>query len=262
LTARPQPEGVERKAVRHYDGKGFLPAEIGIVREQTLEIILNDRPLADIACLGLYVEELAVGFLRSEGLIAGRDDIRKVERMPGAMTVRLYTREDKPAMHDRRLSIASSGARGTTGGPPAAGKTVLGQVTCSPQEIFSLMDAMVEQARIHALTRGTHCAALADNNGIVVLREDIGRHNCLDMLGGYCLLNGLDGSDKILLRTGRVSSEIIRKVWTLETKLVVSISVPTAAALEMAQGSGITLVGAVREGRMTLYTHGEQIRIT
>jgi FdhD protein len=129
----------------------------------------------------------------------------------------------------------------------------------TPDRIFELMDEMVRKVRIHETTRGTHCAALADQGGIFVLREDIGRHNCLDMLGGYLLLNEMDGSDKILFRTGRVSLEIVKKVWTLGVKLVISLSVPTAAAVETARRLGITLAGALRDGRMTVYTHPQRI---
>jgi FdhD protein len=259
MTPHEEQKDFKNETVRLYHEQGFSPVDVAIVRECFLEVVLNDQPMAGIACSGAHLEELAVGFLRSEGLIAGMDDLEKVETVAGAVKVCVYTKKDRPSMPNRRLSITSSGARGQMDGAPDMTQTAWGEVICSPERIFRLMDSMVDAAQIHELTRGTHCAALADGKGIIVLREDIGRHNCLDMLGGYCLLSGMDASDKILLRTGRVSSEIIRKVWTLGTKLVVSLSVPTTAALDMARSSGITLIGALRNGRITIYTHGERI---
>jgi FdhD protein len=259
MTTHDKQKDFKDERVRRYSEQEFSPLDVAIVRECFLEVVLNDQSMASIACLGSHLEELAVGFLRSEGLITGMDDLRKVETVAEEMKVCVYTKEDRSPVLNRRPSITSSGARGQMAGAPAITQLISGEVICSPERISHLMDSMVEKAQIHELTRGTHCAALAGGEGIAVLREDIGRHNCLDMLSGYCLLNGVDGSDKILLRTGRVSSEIIRKVWTLGTKLVASLSVPTTAALAMAQSSGITLIGAVRNGSMTIYSHGERI---
>jgi FdhD protein len=123
------------------------------------------------------------------------------------------------------------------------------------------MEDMVAAACIHKLSRGTHGAALADSSDILfVAREDIGRHNCLDMLSGYTLLHDIDGADKVLLRTGRVSSEIVHKIWRMGIPVVLSLSVPTALAISLAGQAGITLVGAIRVPSLTVYTHTKRIR--
>jgi FdhD protein len=117
----------------------------------------------------------------------------------------------------------------------------------------------MQSAKIHDLTRGTHCSALADTGKIIASREDIGRHNTIDMLGGYCLLNGIDCADKVLLTTGRVSSEIIVKACRIGAPLIISHSAATSRAVILAGEMGITLVGYVRGGRFKIYAGGHRI---
>ena len=129
-----------------------------------------------------------------------------------------------------------------------------GGVSLAPEAVLDLMERFLRQARLYEETGGTHAAALARNGEILVIREDIGRHNAIDMLGGYTLLHGVDCRGAVILRTGRVSSEIVHKIWRLGVPLVCSLSVPTTQAVEMARGVGMTLIGAVRRGRMKIYS--------
>ena len=125
-----------------------------------------------------------------------------------------------------------------------------------------MMDDFLSMASLHDSTGGTHAAALATVNAeIIAVREDIGRHNTIDMLGGYALLGGIDLSDKTIVRTGRVSSEIVHKVWCLGVPVVISISVPTTLAIELAEEAGITIIGSVRGGKFIVYTHPERILV-
>jgi len=240
-----------------YDGKAFSEHDERLVREILLAVHLNDRKVITIACAGLHVEELAVGFLRSEGILRKRDDIAAIEVHPGRTRVRIRTAEgrkisDPETTADRTL--ASSGARGF--GQPASGspeEPLSGGVSLAPETILDLMKRFLGQARLHEETGGTHAAALARNGEILVVREDIGRHNTIDMLGGYALLHGMDCRDAVIFRTGRVSSEIVYKIWRMGVPLVCSLSVPTTQAVEMARRAGMTLIGSVRRGRMKIY---------
>lgn len=228
-----------------------------IVPEHLLEIFLNGESISRIACLGVHIEELALGFLHSEGYIETSKDIKNVISDPSLLQV--FVETNRKVTFPKGKVVASSGARLRSeeleGEKRLAGDHLW--ELFPPERIFSLMDEMVERACIHQVTRGTHSAALADRSGILCLREDIGRHNCLDMLNGYCLLGNIGAADKCVLRTGRVSSEIVKKVARMGAPMVVSLSVPTLMAVELARRWGIWLVGRVRDGEMVIYTREE-----
>ncbi len=239
-----------------YDGKGFSEKDERLIREIPLEVHLNDRKVITIACAGLHVEELAAGFLRSEGFLRTRDDVAAVEVSPDRTQVRIRTtagREIPDPAAGRTLASSGAHGFGRTAAESPEGP-LSGGVSLAPEVVFDLMERFLQQARLHEETGGTHAAALARNGEILVVREDIGRHNTIDMLGGYALLHGVDCRDAVILRTGRVSSEIVHKIWRLGVPLVCSLSVPTTQAVEMARGAGMTLIGSVRRGRMKIYS--------
>ncbi|MDD5712103.1 MAG: formate dehydrogenase accessory sulfurtransferase FdhD, partial [Smithellaceae bacterium] len=225
----------------------------------------NGKALATIACLGSHGDELAVGYLRSEGFIRDRADVRKVETSPDGLTVWITAassdREVQPEA-DRVKAIGSSGSKGTV-----KGSMVYPLSRCEendkrlydyiePLFVIGLMDKMIAESQLHRRTGGTHSAALADCTGLLAVREDIGRHNAIDMLSGYALLYDLNCTGKIIVRTGRVSAEIVSKLLNMGIRFVISISVPTAAAVRLARETEMTLVGSVRGGKMTVYSQG------
>ncbi|MFA6414248.1 MAG: formate dehydrogenase accessory sulfurtransferase FdhD, partial [Syntrophales bacterium] len=266
------PAGIEKCPVRIFTGTSWQASAVDIVREVHLEVHLNGRKMITIACTGIHTEELAVGWLRGEGLIRTAREIEAVEVGGEGMSIHVNTRpglaagqsiSQDPGKEGGQV-ISSSGASGISGSgsevrlsgaqpmKPVTGAgegrnveamkpLAIGTETISPARIFTLMEELVAAACIHNLSRGTHGAALADSSDIFVTREDIGRHNCLDMLSGYTLLHDIDGADKVLLRTGRVSSEIVHKIWRMGIPVVLSLSVPTALAISLAGQAGITL---------------------
>jgi len=108
-------------------------------------------------------------------------------------------------------------------------------------------------------TGGVHSSALCTGNEIMFFREDIGRHNTVDKLIGRCFLDGIDTSDKILLTTGRISSEILVKAAKMGVPLIASRSAPTDLALRYAAELGVTVAAFVRNQRMNIYTHPERV---
>lgn len=247
------------RTLRTFDERGFVERSAAVVREVPLEVVLDGRRLATIACSGLHVEELAVGFLRSEGLIADRDEVARVTVQDDAPVVSVDRRRPgDPAVRSADRTIGSSGARGLRRASLPA-PLHDHDLKVAPGQVLALMEALLDGSAIHNLTHGTHAAALAVPEGLLVVREDIGRHNTLDMLGGHMLLGAIPGRDRILLTTGRVSAEIVQKVWRLGVPVLISHSAPTSRALELLEEAGITLVGYVRKGRMNLYTEGRRV---
>jgi len=258
MSSGADPAGIEWSDALVLQGGRLLAEKTAVVCEVPLNVFANGKKMAVIACTGNYPEELAVGYLYSEGIIRNAGDIINVEMSVAENTVRITCMQKEgaePERADAPESIASSGARGT------AASTALRPfdnkepeaLKLTPERISMLMESMIAGAVLHNVSGGTHCAALADVSGIIVSREDIGRHNAIDMLAGYVLLNGVACEDKIIVRTGRVSTEIVKKIWNMGIRLVVSISVPTSSAVRHAAEAGMTLVCGVRGGKMKIY---------
>jgi FdhD protein len=112
------------------------------------------------------------------------------------------------------------------------------------------MRALLETQR----TRGIHTAALADGERLLVVIEDVGRHNTIDKLWGYCLVHELSPRDKILLSTGRISSEMLSKAAAMGASIVASRTSPTSLSLALAEAWNVTLVGYVRRDSLNVYT--------
>ncbi|HEV8489744.1 MAG TPA: formate dehydrogenase accessory sulfurtransferase FdhD [Candidatus Limnocylindrales bacterium] len=216
--------------------------------------------------------ELAVGFLRTEGLIGGASDVKGVEfGDPGALNrpddtviVRLTKPFDASAVAERHfVATASCGICGKASldevsvraapippGPVVARTVVLG-----------LPDALRAAQAVFETTGGLHAAGLfAPDGTLVAIREDVGRHNALDKLVGSQLLAGRGPlNDRILMVSGRVSFEIVQKAAVAGIPIVCAVSAPSDLAIEAADRLGLTLVGFLRGDGFNLYTHDERI---
>lgn len=245
--------------VHLYKGGAVSRISEPVVREEPVEIFLNGGKVATIACTGIHLEELAVGFLRSIGVLTVREDIEEIAVSPNGSKVDIRTRDratSKTAPPD--LFVLSSGAK--TGGSKEKKDPITSDISISAKKAIAFMEELLTSSPLHRETHGTHCSALADTEKILVLRDDIGRHNTIDMLGGYTLLNGIDCSDKIIVKTGRVSSEIVQKAWTLGIPIMISHSVPTSEAVDILREAGITLIGHVRGETFKVYSNERRVR--
>ena len=121
------------------------------------------------------------------------------------------------------------------------------------------MKQLQEQMELYRLCGGVHASALSDTKNLLVVAEDIGRHNTLDKIQGECLLSGLRTRDRLLLSTGRISSEMLLKAAKMQVPVVVSRHSPTGAAVSLAHDLGIALVGHARGDRLSVYSHPERL---
>jgi FdhD protein len=254
-------EGIEQLSLRRFNGEQFSDSPADVVRETLLDVIVNGSPLVTIACAGIHLQELTTGFLKQEGLIENAGDIHDMILSPDRVEVLTLGVAGPPPSMTAAKTIGSSGSRGRRSLPLEGKKKTIGS-SCpelSAQMILRLMDALLAATVIHERTRGTHCSALASAQGILAAREDIGRHNTIDMLCGWALLEGLDLADKILLTTGRVSSEIVSKAWRMGIHVIVSHSAATSRAVKLAESLGIVVVGYVRGGKFIVYAGKEYV---
>lgn len=251
---------IERIPILRVTEEGKSDTEDIVVREFPLTIILNNQKLVTLLCSPTKLKYLAIGYLCSEGLIKGKDEIRKITPDSERGVVRVITEGAKWNAKDisaRRL-IASSGGKGASF-CNAVGSTnqaeITSQLEVSPGEVFALVEEFRQRSQIFKATGGVHSAALCDIQGILVFSEDIGRHNAIDKIFGECILEDIPTDERIIITSGRVSSEILLKVARRNIPILISKSAPTNLGVRMADGSGITLIGFVRGKRMNVYTN-------
>jgi len=229
-----------------------------VVTESHLTIVLNNRELVTLLCSPAKLDFLTIGFLYSEGLINSKDVIKDIVLDPERGVINVTTKEPVKSPEDilSRRIIASSGGKGAS--PLSAvhpRSRIDSQIHISPPEVLNLIQEFVHRSELFAATGGVHSAALCDTKTILVFSEDIGRHNAVDKIFGECIVKDIPTHDRLLITSGRVSSEILLKVAKRNIPILISKSAPTNLGVKLANDSGITLIGFVREKRMNVYTH-------
>jgi FdhD protein len=206
---------------------------------------------------------LVVGFLAAEGIIDTVDDIKDIafvyDSEETLASVELH-REARMRPDSRRKTLTSGCAHGVTFRKALSNeeKTKATSTFCiSSERISHLMTDMQAAAQLFQDTGGAHTVALADRTNLIFTAEDIGRHNAMDKVIGQALLSNLSLEDKILLVSGRISSELAIKAVRQRIPIVASRAAPTLLAVEIARECNLTLAGFVRGNRMNVYS-GEQ----
>jgi len=173
------------------------------------------------------------------------------------------THEAKQPAHWRRTS-------GCTGGVSAVDLLVnnyslqrRGDQTpkLTTAQVTNLMSHLLDSQDLYQLSGGVHTSALSDGKDILLVTEDIGRHNTLDKIAGLCLMKDIWPEVRILLTTGRVSSEMLQKAARIDAEAIISRTAPSSLSVEMAERAGITLIGYTRRDRFIVYSHVERISI-
>lgn len=231
--------------------------------ERPVTIHLNETEVATVQATPSDLEELAVGFLVAEGLLTDRAALTRIDVDAKRGLVWVVTEEPVPADLAARTRYLTSGCgRGVTFAsvgharglePVDAGPTV------EADALYRLIGEMAREAVRYRRTGGMHACGLARDGRLLLVREDVGRHNALDKLLGRAWLDATPTHDAVLLTTGRISYEMAVKAAKARVPIVVSRSAVTDLAAEVAGSLGITLVGYARGGRLTVYTHPRRI---
>ncbi|MBN1365373.1 MAG: formate dehydrogenase accessory sulfurtransferase FdhD [Syntrophaceae bacterium] len=241
------------------NSNSFVNSSAKVIQEISLTINVNGKKLANIACAGIHLKELAVGFLKSEKIIVYKEEIEKIKFNKCHVNVVLKNKKD--FLQTSVKNIASSGARGKTNIDLLAPLNVPADFNIKTSVVLELMNELLNGSAIHNKTGGTHCSALVLRKKIVALREDIGRHNTIDMLAGFALLQKINLRKAIILTTGRISAEIIYKIWNMGIPIIISHSAPTTSAVDLAHKANILLIGYVRNGKMNIYSQKRRMII-
>ena len=240
----------------HFSGKGWGRSSAHVPSEMALAIYVNSQELVTILCTPTKLNGLVLGFLFIEGIITGMDDIKSLRMCEEESLADVMLSDPAYELPTKRTLTSGCGGGITF---KTQGQRVDSDLRATPKEVLSLMKQLQKQMALYRLCGGVHTSALSDTKNLLVVAEDIGRHNTLDKIQGECLLRGLSTRDRMLLCTGRVSSEMLLKAAKMQAPVVVSRHSTTGRAVSLARDLGITLVGHARGSRLSVYSHPERL---
>lgn len=239
-----------------------------LAEEVPVAFVYSGRPHVVMMCTPEHLEDLAFGFSLTEGIISGADQIERVEIATHARGVELAI--TIPVEAAARLAQRTRALAGRTGcglcGVEAiddavrAVRVVESHLTLSTDALWLAGEALDAHQPLNHETHAVHAAAWATPDGqVMVAREDVGRHNALDKVLGALARAGTDASTGFLIVTSRASFELVQKASAAGVALLAAVSRPTGLAVRIADASGITLVGLLRDRTANIYSHPERI---
>jgi FdhD protein len=251
---------VEIPAIRYESGRS-RPMNVPVAAEIPYTLFVNDREILSISTLPCNLEELFVGFLVSEGVLLSRNEIQSCHiDHPGKIVLLEIDVPDTRLERIEERGMLTSGCAGgmvfsvmTDPGPP---RHMTMRLSVPAHSIVARMAELDKYQGIYRTTRGVHGASLATPEETLIILEDLGRHNAVDKIVGHCFLRGIETEDKLLLTTGRVTSEVLTKASRGGFPLVVSRSSASAMALHLARQYSIDVATYVRAGRFNYFANG------
>jgi len=235
--------------------EGAREATDPVVEETPVTITVNGRQVATAMVSPVDLEEFATGFLFTEGIIKGTGEIDSIQ--VDQMSVKVITKNLLRVVGPRRTILSGCGGSSSFLDPAKLPK-VTSSFTVPAQEISRHMKDLME-SDIHRLTGGVHVVGLMGAGGEIARTLDIGRHNALDRVIGHALVHGIDLGQAYVLSSGRISSEMARKCLVAGIPLVASRGATTTLAVSLAEKNGLTVIGFVRAGGMTVYTNPDRV---
>lgn len=237
--------------------------QMPVSEEVPLTIEVNGRELATLLCSPEHLKNLVAGFLFTNGLIQNLSQQKSLtidtERWKAGVKIegdgfaddlvfkRIYTSGcGKGVIFHNPLDLINR-------------VKIVSDFNVKNEIIREFMKTFQKQSQEHQLTHGIHSAALASRDEILIYRDDIGRHNAMDKVIGEALYTNVGLTDKMLLTSGRISSEILSKALRCRMPLLAAIGAPTNQAVKLARQAGLTIVGLVRGAKMFVYSGEERI---
>ena len=250
-----------------YENGNLIETTDHYVTEFPLTIMVNGEEFATVICSPNHMEELVLGFLASEGAILKNDDLKsiQIDDSKGFAHVELTKSLNERFEYSTKRMIASCCGKSREfyfQNDAVIAKTSMSKITLIPSQVLNMMTRLQSASKIFKQTGGLHNAAISDGEAFFEHRQDIGRHNALDKLYGYCIQHHIPIRDKVLIFSGRISSEILIKAAKIGVGVILSKSAPTTLAVSLAQDLNITAIGFIRDGNFNVYSHPERITAT
>lgn len=238
-----------------FNGGRWEKVKGDLIREMPLTLFVNGNELVTILCTPSKLNCLVVGFLHLEGVISSLDEIALMRVCEEENLADVRLNRGEVALPARRTLTSGCGGGVALEFDWDKLPEVSSSLSVDSGQVQMSIRKLLDAGEVYRRSGGVHTAALADASGLLVVAEDVGRHNTIDKIHGECLLTGIDCSRGMLLTTGRVSSEMLAKAAKMAVPVVVSRSAPTDRAVQIAQAKGITLIGYAKGTRMSVYTH-------
>ena len=238
-----------------------------IIVEAPVSLTVNGEVWLTFMCTPIQLKALAVGFLFNEGIIQDFSEVADARICEHGDNIDIWLNHAaaKPTKWTR--------TSGCTGGVTAVDAATQiseahasqrladrqNDVLLSPDQIPALLALLDSDQTLYRQTGGVHTSILTDGETSLLSADDIGRHNTLDKLAGQMLMNGIKPKTRLILTTGRISSEMMQKAVNLGASVLISRTSPSSMSVEIAEKQGITLIGYAKRHRFNVYTHAERI---
>jgi FdhD protein len=250
-----------------HDQDGQLGART-LAEETPVALAYNGTTFAVVMATPADLADLALGFSLTEGIIAAPSEIENLDivRHGDSVELRMWLTSDRSdRLRARRRRLVGPTGCGLCGiesladaCPPVPSITT--DLSLTARDISSAVQALTAAQDINRATRATHAAGLfRPGLRVLLLREDVGRHNALDKLAGAMAAEGVTGSSGALVLTSRVSIELVQKAASIGAGILIAMSAPTALAVRTATAAGITLVGIARGSEFQIFSRPERI---
>lgn len=253
-------DSIKRVNIVRIKGDEAKEEEDVVIKEHPFTIFINDEEVITLLCSPASLKELMVGFLFSEGFLTSLQDIDRISIDEDKGLGYIYLKNINQFNEKLRgkRTITSGCGKGTLFYnvlDSFKSKKIEKPLAIEVDRIKELIREFNKKSELFLNTGGVHSCALCSKDDIILFEEDIGRHNALDKIFGKALLEGIETKDKIILTSGRISSEILIKSTKRQVPVIVSRSAPTSLSVDLAEELGITLIGFARGQKMNIYTN-------
>ena len=243
-----------------YEFRKWETVDSETIVETPVSLTVNGQVWLTFMCTPVDLEAMAIGFLYNEGMIETMHEVEDVRVCEHGDNVDIWLN------HSVEQPTSWRRTSGCTGGVTAVDALARVDVSFNgdkprvpPEAIGRLLEQFFESQVLYRETGGVHTSALSDGEKIVISAEDIGRHNTLDKISGLCLMNDISPETKILITTGRISSEMLQKAARMNAPVLISRTSPSSLSIEMAERYGITLIGYARTHRFHVYSNPQRV---
>ncbi|WP_432665935.1 formate dehydrogenase accessory sulfurtransferase FdhD [Wukongibacter baidiensis] len=235
-----------------------------VIKEYPLTIFINDEEFITLLCTPQSLDYLTIGFLISEGLIKRKEDIKsmRIDEIKGTARVEIKGKDLLTKKLYGKRTMTTGCGKGTifySVIDALKTKKIYNDFDVKKEYIFQISNGLNKRSELFIKTGGVHSCLLCSKEDELIFHEDVGRHNAIDKIIGEAFVKDIDLKDKIILTSGRISSEMLLKSAKVGVPVVVSRSAATDLAVDIANKLGITLVGFARGKKMNIYSHEERI---